>query len=108
MRVDDPRERRRIAFLAHVPVMDPGKLTQRRAAASFRHPGQAEIGAVRENRGQQRRTIVMNQSATLMGEAVRKAGPSIDFQQQIGDLDPWHQVIGGPSQWSGLGRLLRP
>jgi hypothetical protein len=87
--------------------MDPGELPQRCVATSFRHPGQAEVDAVCENRGEQRRAIVGGPPAALMGEAFRKAGPSIDLQQQIGDLDSWHQVVGGLRQRPGLGRLLR-
>lgn len=33
-----------------------------------------------------------------MGKAVGEAGPGIDLQQQIGDLNPWQPIIRRPSQ----------
>jgi hypothetical protein len=70
VRINDARECRRVAFLAHVPVMDPGELAQRRAAAGFGHPGQAEVDTVREHRGEQRGAVVGCSPATLMGETL--------------------------------------
>jgi hypothetical protein len=92
---------------AILQVSQPGREPISRAATSFRHPGQAEIDAICENLGEQRRSIVGGSPAALMGEAFRKAGPSIDLQQQIGDLDSGHQVVGGLRQRPNLGRLLR-
>jgi hypothetical protein len=51
------------------------------AVRGVSHAGQAEIGAVREHRGQERRLVRRRVAGAQMCEAISKAGPGIDVAQ---------------------------
>ena len=106
MRLDQPREGQGVAFLAHVPVVRPGELAQAGTPAGLRHPGQAQVDAVGQHRGEQRRPVVGGPATALVGEALRESGPAIYLQQHVGDLGPRHQVVGVLRKPPRLGWLL--
>ena len=99
VRLDQAGECRGVAFLAHVPVVHPGELAQAVALAGLRHPAQAQVDAVREDRGEQGRPFLDGPAAALVGEAVREPGPAVHLQQQVGDPRTGQHavgVLGGP------------
>jgi hypothetical protein len=95
VRVDDARQRVRIALLAHMPVMGPGELAQAGPTDRLGHPREAKIDAIGENGGEKDGPVLGGHAAALVGERGREAGPVVDLQQQIGDLDPWQEIVGG-------------
>jgi len=87
MRVDQTGQRFGVGCFTDMPIVNQGELAQRSAATCLRHPGQAEIDAVGEHTGEQRGLVLAGAPGAPMREALGKAGPALDVEQDIGDAD---------------------
>ena len=75
---------RAVGVLAQVPARGPGELLVAGKGAGVRHPGQAHVGGVGEQRRDHHARVVGRQAGVQVGEAVREPGPAVDLQQQLG------------------------
>ena len=89
--VDDRGERAGIGFVADMPFGGPQQPGMGRPARAFRHAGQAEIGAISEDRAHQRGLGARRHAGAGMDEAIGEAGPGRDSGQQVGDPDARQQ-----------------
>ena len=62
--------------------------TDRQSGRNIRHPGKAEIDAVRENGGKQCKLVVGRAPGAQMGEGIGKSRSGVHLKQQVGDPDP--------------------
>ena len=85
MRVDDRGAGGDIVVVADVPLRHVDQMEIAEAARRVGHAGEAEVGAVGENRRQQRRYIGGRIAGAQMGEPVGEAGPAVDVAQDLGD-----------------------
>jgi hypothetical protein len=93
VRVDDGGPRGDVIVVADVPLRDIHQVVVADAMRSVGHAGQAEIGAVREHRGQERRPVRRRAAGAQMREAIGEAGPGIDIVQQLSDADPRQHAV---------------
>ncbi|KSV63867.1 hypothetical protein N182_36750 [Sinorhizobium sp. GL2] len=70
-----------------MPVVRPGELALGYSGGNIRHSGEAEIDAVRQNGGEERKLVVNRPTAAQMGEGVGKSRAGVHLKQQIGDAD---------------------
>ena len=93
VRVDQAAQRFGVGGLGDVPVMHEREAAQARAAARVGHAGEAEVDAVRQQAGQQRRAVVAGPARAAMGEALGEAGPGVDVHEHVGDAGAWQAVV---------------
>ena len=85
--VDENGVRRRVTFLANMPVVRPGELAHRQSGRDIRHSGKAEIDAVRQDGGEERKLVVGRPTAAQMGKGVRKFRSGVNLEQKVSDAD---------------------
>jgi hypothetical protein len=80
VRIDQPDERRPIALLPDMPVVNQRELPIGDATNRIGHAIEAEIDAVSQDRREQGRLVVRRPALALMCEAVSKSGPTVDVE----------------------------
>ncbi|GAA4168416.1 hypothetical protein GCM10023069_24020 [Shinella granuli] len=79
--------RRRVTFLANMPIVRPGELAHRNAGGNVRHSRETEIDAVRQDGGEERKLVVGRPTAAQMGKGVRKFRSVVNLKQKVSDAD---------------------
>ncbi len=102
--VDDPGERRLVGLRPDVGIGGPDQLVPGDALAGFRHPCQAQIGAIGQDDGEQRVLVVAHLAGAQVGERRRKAGRAVDLVQQFGDAHARQQGVEPVGERVGLRR----
>jgi hypothetical protein len=85
MRVDDGGAGGDIVLVADVPLRQVDQMKVAEAARRVGHAGKAEVGAVGENRCQERWYIAGRIAGAQVGEPVGEAGPAVNVAQNLGD-----------------------
>ncbi|MDJ0450752.1 hypothetical protein [Methylocystis sp. JR02] len=88
MDIDDGSARRDIIVVADVPLRDVDEVMVGEAARRIRHAGEAEIRAIGEDGGQQRRPVGGRGAGAQMRETIGKLCPAVDITQNLGDPRP--------------------
>ena len=91
--VDDGGAGGDVVVVADVPLRDVDQMVVAEAARRVGHAGEAEIGAVGEDRRQQGRFVGCRVAGAQVGEAVGEAGPAVDVGQDLGDPHPRQQAV---------------
>ena len=100
--VDDSGQGLGIRFIADVPCHQPRQLGRTGSRTRFRHLGQAQIGRVSQNCGEQERRVLDWFARFQMREAAGEASPAIHFQQQVRDLHMREHSIEPVPQFVGF------
>ena len=74
--------------------MQPGQPGVGRAWARFSHLRQPEVDAIGQDGGQQQRFVLGCLTSFQVGKVAGEAGPLVDLQEQLGDLDVRKQRCG--------------
>ena len=82
-----------VIVVADVPLRHIHQVVVADAVRRVGHTSQAEIGAVREHRGQERRLVRRRVAGAQMREAIGEAGPGIDIAQELGDAHPRQHAV---------------
>ena len=85
MRVDDRGAGGDMVLVADVPLRHVDQVEIAEAARRVGHAGEAEVGAIGEDRCQERGDIGSRIAGPRMGEPVGEAGPAVDVAQDLGD-----------------------
>jgi len=101
---DQTPQRRRVGFLADVPVRRPSQFTQAGNAARLGHPGQSEIESFSKQPGHEDAAVSRRLAGAQMGEAVGELGPARHLGEQVGHADAWQHGIEALGQSLRLGR----
>lgn len=71
------------------------------------HAGEAEIGGIRQHRGEHHPAVIRRQIGPEMGEAVAEPGPACDLIEKVGNADPRQQSVKPGGQRLGCFRCDR-
>lgn len=91
--VDQAAQRLDVGGLGDVPVVHEREAAQARAAARVGHAGEAEVDAVCQQAGEQRRAVVAGTARPTVGEALRKASPGVDVHEHVRDAGARQAVV---------------
>ena len=81
-----------------MPSSDAAEHAKRDAWRGLGHSTQPQVDSVRKNSGQQQRPILSGLTVAKVHEVAREAGPFINLNEKIGDLDARKQCIRLPSE----------
>ena len=93
VRVDDPGERRPVGLGPDMGVGGPDQLVAGDPVARRGHAAKAEIGGVRQDRGQQGILVLAALAGAQVGEGRGEARCPIHLVQQFGNADARHQRL---------------
>src|SRR5215469_13658604 len=96
--VDYLGKRLGVGFLTNIPSGDAAEHGKRDAWRGLGHTTQPQVDSVRKNGGQQQRPILSGLTVAQVHEVAREAGPFINLNEKIGDLDAPKQCIRLPSE----------
>ena len=104
MGVNDPGEGGLVGVVAEVGVGGPDQLVTRDALAGLGHAGEAQVGGIGEDGGQQRILIRAGLAGPQIGEGGQEAGAARRLVQEFGHSDAGHQGVEPIRERVGLGR----
>ena len=93
VRIDDPGKGRFVGLGTDVGVGGPDQLVAGHAMAGRRHPTEAEIGGIRQDRGEQCVLLVTAFAGAQIGESGREARRPVHLVQQLGDAHARHHRL---------------
>ena len=107
LRLHDPRQGAAVGLLSQMPSRRPDQLLVAGDGTGLGHAGEAEIGGIRQHRGEHHPAVIRRQIGPEMGEAVAEPGPAGDLIEKVGDADARQQSVKPGGQRLGCFRCDR-